>query len=157
MHTCSLATLTNPADGPAKEALLARQPGNDGGKFVRRFEKRTIPNLDAPNIDDHTIRSVLADLLEIFVIKVAGRLSESDVDNTLAHMVASYRRQHLHKIADAYPTTCKAMLTMLEEWSVVSWDTEVHYKQCPCGLVYRNTCNGDYRAHTACPVCNCAR
>lgn len=146
-----------PTDGPAKEELQARQPGNDGGVFQRRFEKRKVPDLAANGIDEATTRTVLTDLLEIYVMKVAGRLSESDVENILTHSRACYRRLRMGHIADVFPLTCGAMMTLLEQWSVVSWDTEVAYKQCTCGFVYRNNRFGDYREASICPICECPK
>ncbi len=101
-----------PGDEEYLRDLEACQPGNNGGKLRSRFEKRA-----CPRDEDHAVlRNVLSDLVEVMLIKArAGKMSERSVDEDLASRAAGYRRNGLDSVADAFPTSYKALLTMLQE------------------------------------------
>ena len=53
-------------------------------------------------------------------------------------------------LAQALPKTYKQLLTLLKDEGVASWDSEVEYEMCSCGLIYR----GRYRRDDRCSDCH---
>lgn len=91
--------------------LRLHQPGFDGGKIKRRFERRSYP--------DGLLRSptVLQALLNLLVVKVNDlHMSEGTLDMLLAAKRQDYRQcKHTAHLADLVPTCCKAAMTALED------------------------------------------
>lgn len=138
------------------DALRARQPGSDGGKNTRRFEKVALPE-DLATLDSGSRMQLRKILLDLLVTKTRSpAMSESMVSSGLALAIALCRDEGKHALANAIPTDYKTMLSVLEFFGI-HWDTEVYYVQCLCGFIYRNCTRGDYSKATACPDCKIVR
>lgn len=77
-------------------------------------------------------------------VAMLHRCSEATITKELQAIAEAYRREsdllempELRRLADAVPTTFKAMLTLLWDLDNLSWDEEFYYDQCCCGFVYR--------------------
>ena len=95
------------------EDLASSQPGCDGGKTKRRFERERYPGKPG---SDTSARLVVTALAEQLLIKATNnRMTEGVVKAELCVIADNYRRLGRHDLADAMPRSYKAMLTMLSD------------------------------------------
>jgi hypothetical protein len=97
------------ADTPAD--LDERQPGSDGGQVATRAERHSYPKPP----DQRTQALVTADMIECVILKSRDGMNERQAQAHLISKAAGYRRLGQHDVANALPTTFKAVLTALQD------------------------------------------
>jgi hypothetical protein len=130
--------------------LVLKQPGNDGGVPNRRFQRARYPIGSSQDC----MERLLPSLVEILLIKTRNPgTSEKAMQDMLIALAGTFRRSNLTILADAVPTSFKALLSLLLDQGIAVWQTEYYYKMCPCGTLYR-TAKKDLQV---CPRPTCMR
>ena len=150
------------------EGAADRQPGSDGGKMARRFEKEAFPEQQTPQPDP----LVLTTCAEVLACKVRSGGTELAARLFLAAAAAQFSRQATEaeaagrsedaeaarRRARQLPDSLKKAMSLLEASNMAQWAERYVYDQCSnCHFLYRHTYYDDFRCATTCPDCRVTR
>ena len=95
-------------------ALHCRQPGQDGGRHVPRFERERYPNLDKAKEEE--LRLIFISMVELLMEKAQHTaMTEAMIASELARKRRNLERLGKQSMADLLSTTYKGLLSMLSD------------------------------------------
>lgn len=152
------AAPTSDSGIPAVCRTTTRQPGLDGSRLRRRFEKRVVRAAPPPCPEQHPRAHLLWRTMLTDIVKTKAKFpacSGSMVDDMLrnAKRLASNKfngSDVLQMAAASIPDTHQELMNQLETAGIVNWPVDHLYDGCSrCGLLYRL----EHKNSEACPHC----